>query len=158
MKLKLSPPWITFAKEVTALFETDEEVKVLYDGVEQTITLFVDNAAKADALTALLPEQKEFGNVAVKLIVKPSNDARTGDAYEDTYKTAFDGNDALVSTATVVNPLGTFTYVVWDAQIVQFFADNLGDIEGNESMLLAEVAADVLAPAGGVYHCTVPID
>ena len=71
--LKLSPPWITFVHEVEALFAEDLEVKVRYNSNENLLQLFVDNTDKAAALTKLLPEKKEFGNVVLNIEVVPAN-------------------------------------------------------------------------------------
>lgn len=57
-KLKLSPPWVIFYQQIKALFEKDPNIKIVYDEDEQKISLFVDNANKADALTRLLPTEK----------------------------------------------------------------------------------------------------
>ena len=60
-KLKLSPPWMTYANEVKALFREDKEVRVVYDDEEKKLKLYVDNPRKADALAQLLPAEKTFG-------------------------------------------------------------------------------------------------
>ena len=155
MKTKLSPPWVTWANEVKALFAQDKEVKVIADWEEKTLRLYVANAEKADALTGLLPEKKEFGNVTLSVSVIPGN--RAGDRFRDPFRTAFAGNDLYVETVNAVSPLGTFTYVVWKAEVLQFFDDNLGDICGNQSMLVETAARDVLREAIGIYHCTEPL-
>ena len=72
-KLKLSPPWVIFYQEIKALFEKDPHIKIVYDEDEQEISLFVDDANKADALTRLLPAEKTFGAVTLKINVIPSN-------------------------------------------------------------------------------------
>jgi hypothetical protein len=40
--LKLSPPWITFLREVEAIFKKDPEVNVTYDNETDQIKIFVD--------------------------------------------------------------------------------------------------------------------
>ena len=153
MKLKLSPPWVEFASEVKALFSGDKEVTVIYDDEEKVISLYVDNAQKAEALTELLPETKEFGGVTVKVTVVPAN-GMTGAPAQDVWKAAFAGNPNFSSVKFVQCPLGNFTYVVWRPNAVQFFNDNLGDVNGNQTMLVQDVAKDIFDPELGVYHCS----
>lgn len=151
-KMKLSPPWVGFANEMKALFDRDCEVKVVMDQEAMEIKVYVDNAAKGEALTALLPEIKVFGNVEVKITVVPSNEP--GDRYKDDLITAFDGNPALRYIQEEYSPLGDFTYVVWENRVVQFFDDNLADLHGLRSTLYEEIARDVFQHMNGVYHCT----
>lgn len=155
MKTMLAPPWVTWGNEVKALFAQDKEVKVVLDWEEMTVRLYVETQEKADALTAMLPETKEFGNVTVSVSVIPGN--KVGDKFRDPYKTAFDGNELYVETVNADCPLGSFTYVIWKAEILQFFNDNLADVCGNKSMLAESAARDVLAEKHNVYHCTEPL-
>lgn len=153
MKLKLSPPWVEFAHEVKALFKGDKEVRVIYDDEEKVISLYVDNAQKAEALTGLLPETKEFGGVTVKLTVIPAN-GLTGAPVQDVWQTAFSGNPQFSGVKFIQCPLGNFTYIIWRPSAVQFFNDNLGDVNGNQTMLVQDVARDVFTPQIGIYHCS----
>lgn len=151
-KLKLSPPWVSFANELKALFAGDQEIKVIADHEENVISLYVDNADKAEALASILPEKKTFGNVSVSVTVVPSN--KPGDKYRDQMKTAFAGNPALVDVLTIASPLGTFTYAVWAREVVQFFDDNLADPHGLRSTLFEDIARDVFKNDLNVFHCT----
>lgn len=153
MKLKLSPPWVEFANEVKALFAGDKEVTVIYDDEEKVISLYVDNAQKAEALTELLPETKEFGGVTVKVTVIPAN-GLTGAPVQEVWQTAFAGNPNFSGVKFIQIPLGNFTYIIWQPSVVQFFNDNLGDVNGNKTMLVEDVAKDVFQPQVGVYHCS----
>ena len=151
-KLKLSPPWVGFANELKALFEQDEEIRVIFDQEGMEIKIFVDNAAKAEALTALLPELKVFGSVEVKITVVPSDEP--GNKYRDDFITAFDGNSALCYIREVDSPLGDFTYIVWQNVVVQYYDDNLADLHGLRSTLYEQIARDVFPEMNGVFHCT----
>lgn len=151
-KMKLSPPWITYYKELKALFAQDEEVRVIFDQVDMEIKVFVDNAVKAEALRTLLNETVTFGNITLRITVVPSN--TLGDEYANVYQTAFKGNGAFVNMICIDCPLGNYNYVVWQCSVVQFFDDNLGDPNGNCSTLYEAIARDVLKPQLGFYHCT----
>ena len=154
MKLKLSPPWVTFAKEVKALFAGDKDVHVLFDQEEMTIRLYVQGAEKAEALMEILPVEKDFGSVSVKLEVIPANDT-SNIPIQDVYRSAFSGNPNFAGVKHVQIPMfGEFTYLLWRCAPVQFFNDNLADAYGNQTMLIADVARDVLPDIVGVYQCS----
>lgn len=155
MKLQLSPPWVTYFNEMKALFAQDGEIKPFFDQEENVISIYAANTAKAEALMELLPTEKAFGNVTISIKVYPAN-GRTGDKYECAYKAAFDGNPLFKYVKTVDSPLGTFKYVVWKRDILQFFNDSLSDIAGNKTMVCADAASDVLISVPGTFHCTEP--
>jgi len=71
---KLSPPWVTYYRELEELFSKDPEVTVKFDEDKLQIKLLVANTDKAYALSMLLNPSKEFGNVTVTIDVIPSND------------------------------------------------------------------------------------
>lgn len=149
---KLSAPWITFVHELEALFAEDLEVKVKYDDVAHIVKLYVADSDKAMALEKLIPAKKEFGNVTVAVeVVPPNADEMTK---EDLFIKAFKGNPVVSFTASYDNPLGHLTYVVFEKKIVQFFNDQLDDINGNKSMLYQDIAKDVFGGDHGVFYCT----
>ena len=153
MKTKLSPPWVTFFNEVKAFFSHDEEVKIKFDPENYKIKVLVDNPAKAAALDKLLVHKKQFGNVTVTVDVIPGN---SEDNIAALYEAAFDGNDVFEYVASKDVPGGAFNYVVWRFAACQFYNDNIGDVFGNCTKLASDVAADILQPADGVYHCVKP--
>ena len=62
-RLNLSPPWITYYRQLNAFFSEDPEVRVVFDDTseddgEYIIKLYVNNIAKTEALEALLPKEK----------------------------------------------------------------------------------------------------
>lgn len=159
-KIGLSSPWVLFYHEVEAFFKSDPEVNVVYNEEENILKLFVDNQTKADALMNLMPPQKDFGSVTLVIMIIPSNTKKT------TFKTfaktdtagliaaALEGNYRLSSiqqTKLFTNPI---TYVVFKPQIVQYFTDSLGDINGLCSTLAQEIAKDIFTEIDGVYYCT----
>lgn len=151
-KLKLSPPWITFVHEVEALFAKDPEVKVVYNDEERLLKLYVDNTDKAIALEKLIPDKKRFGNVVVKISVVPPNLDEV--PKEELFGKAFSGNPVLHGIASYDTPFGHVTYVVFQRKVVQFFNDQMDDINGNKSMLFQEVAKDVFGTDHNVFYCT----
>lgn len=153
-KLGLSSPWIEFYSEVEAMFKGDPHVRVIYDEENMTLKLYVDGEHKAEALTQILPTEKKFGKVTLKIEVIPAN---TG--FHDTnislYENAFVGNKAFSYVKKVEGLfVPNFTYVVFVNEVVQFFNDNLGDVNGNCSTLYEILAKDIFTAEPGVFFCT----
>ena len=151
-KIKMSPPWYNFYREMMALFGEDPDINVVFDEDNNVIKLYVENHDKADALEQILPKEKEFGNITVCIEVIPKN-KEMGKA--DLYRKAFEGNPAYSFTATVdgimTNPLH---YVVFKNRVVQYWSDNLGDINGNTSTLYENIARDVFGETDNVCFNT----
>ena len=65
VRLKLSPPWITYINKLQALFDGDPQIafNVGQDENGPFVTLATNNPDKAAALIKLLPEEKTFGNI-----------------------------------------------------------------------------------------------
>ena len=52
-------------------------------------------------------------------------------------------------------PMGSFHYAVFQSKVVQFFNDDMSDINGNCTTLYQEIAKDVFSGrAEGVFFCT----
>jgi hypothetical protein len=154
--IRMAPPWIQYVNELKALFGRDPEISIQYDNDEYAVTLLVKNQTKADALTLLLPEEKVFGNVSLKVKVVPANMKMTED---ELMRAAFNGNPALHDIvkrqATMQTP--PFTYVIFKKEVVQYFNDELGDAHGNRSTLYQDIAKDLFSGiegANGVFFCT----
>lgn len=152
-KLELSSPWDIYCKEIRALFEEDPEVTVKYDDTIPEITLIVDNEEKAEALLILLPSEKEFGKTNLKITVIPSN-ARNHDM-ANLFRKAFDGNNAVSYIHTKDKGfMKDASYIVFKNKVVQYFTDDLCDINGNKSTLYQEIAKDVFGKTNGICFCT----
>ena len=152
-RINLSAPWVIFYREINAMFEEDPEVRVLYDEEKNLIKLFIDNEAKANALQSLLPDVKRYGNVELKIEVIPYNNA--GETKENLYATAFAGNPALSYIKTIKGIFtNDLTYVVFKNKVVQFFNDDLGDVNGMCSTLYQYIAVDLFEDTEGIYFCT----
>lgn len=151
--LKLSSPWVTYYNEIKALFGEDPDIRVEYDEDENEVKLFVEDQEKADALSQLLPPAKAFGNVVMKITVIPAN--RLKESQSVLFEKAFKGNPAFSYMASAesiyCNPI---TYVVFKNKVVQFWNDNLGDINGNMSTLYQNIASDILGETTNVFFCT----
>ena len=154
-KIGLQAPWILFARKVGKIFENDEEVNVVYDDNEKEIKLFVSNALKADALSQILPLEKTFGNIVVKIIVVPENN----ETLIDIYKRAFNGNPAIDRIETATNLFeDNGAYVIFKPEVVQYFADDINDFYGNESTLYEDIAREIFEQIPQVHFCTDLVD
>lgn len=148
--VKLSAPWIKFVNELTALFREDPDVRVEYNEEEQKVRIFVDKAVKANALSMLIPMEKDFGDVVLKIDVVPAN---IPDSVGDLLMKAFMGNPVLKEVQNLDTPIGRFSYAVFRKEVVQFYNDDLSDPNGNCSTLYQEIAKDVFGGIG-ILFCT----
>ena len=148
----MSSPWITYFHKLNALFGEDPDIKLSYDEDTNRIIFRVLNQAKADALTALLPESMSFGNVVVRIFVIPANELKTSRA--SLIATAFSGNPifegVLRNNGPIMNGL---TYVIFKKKVAQYYNDNLGDPNGNESCLYQDLAKDIFGQVDGEALC-----
>lgn len=149
-KSKLAPPWIQYANEIISLFGQDPEIKINYDNDSTTLKLFIDSEVKAEAISKLIPCEKSFGNVILKIEIVPSND----ESAASLFRNAFANNPVFSYVKTVegvfTNPV---TYVVFNKQIIQYYNDDLSDINGNRTTLCQEIAKDIFNK-DGVFFCT----
>ena len=149
IRLKLSPPWITYVNQLKALFDGDPLIAFNEDFENEDgprVVLACGNSDKTTALMKLLPAEKNFGNVTLRIEIDgiPSNRAFT--SMKELFETAFNGNPAF---AYVVTPAQDgyiwmpVTYVVFKNCVVQFFNDNLNDCHGILSTLYETIAYDI---------------
>ena len=144
-------PWNEYFKKVEALFKHDPQVTVKYDEAAREISLYVDDPVKADALAKILPEEKTFGNVVITTKVIPANNNE--ETVDDLIAKAFKGNRALNYVKTIPTPFGNMTFAVFNPDVVQYYNDDIGDINGLCSTLYQDIAKDVLN-ADKVHFCT----
>lgn len=164
--LKLSSPWAIFHREVEAFFKGDMDVNVLLDEDEMTLRIFVEDPVKVEALQKIIPPTKTFGNVELNVEVIPANKEETesstklykcGDNryFTNVYEAAFYGNEALSYIRTVnYGPVQNYIYVVFKKEVVQFFTDNIGDINGLCSTLYENLARDIFVTSDMVFFNT----
>lgn len=155
--LKLSAPWHTYYKELNELFKHDSEVRIVYDTDEQVINIYVENTAKADAMAAVLPMEKEFGAITVQINVIPANPtfkkakSVRGTIYEDLFRGNPIVDDIVTIEGIMTNPI---TYVIFKKEVVQYYNDSLSDAHGMCSTLYQDIASRVLDAGEGIFFCT----
>ena len=160
-KLKILPPWTIVIRKLEALFDGDPQIAFNTDfsGEHPRVVLACNNGDKVAALQRILPNEVEFGNVILEVMVDgvPSNRAFTSKV--ELFDTAFKGNPAYAYSVCPAEEgdqwIGT-TYVVFNNCVVQFAADNLNDCHGIISTLYQTIAEELLTgPAtDGVFYNT----
>ena len=154
-KLGLAAPWQTLFSQLHNLFRGDPEIALTQS--EHEIEIKVATQVKADALAQLLPPSYHFGNVTVAVKVIPGN--AKGESTGSVARDAFAGNAAVVDIADISAPGGgRFTYVLFKPEIVQFYNDDLSDLNGLCTTFYAAIAQDTLLEPTGVFYCTAPLD
>lgn len=162
VRLKISPPWVTYVNKLEALFDGDPLIafNVNYAGEDgPSVVLATNDGDKAAALVKILPEEVSFGNVVLSIGVDcPNMSNRAFITKKELFETAFKGNPVF-AYAVCPSEDGyqwmTVTYVVFKNCVVQFFNDNLNDCHGIISTLYQEIAAEIFADTvSGVYYNT----
>ena len=150
VRLKLSPPWVTYINKMQALFDGDPQIAFNVNwGTEEgpAVTLACNNGDKVAALLKILPEEVEFGNITMPVCIDGPVANRAFTSAKELFETAFAGNPAFAYCVAPVQEgywYADFTYVVFKNCVVQFFNDNLNDAHGLLSTLYQEIAEDVL--------------
>lgn len=147
VRLKILPPWSIYIKKIEALFDGDPQIACNVDYSEPSITLACNDGDKVAALCQILPEEYEFGNVSLPIIIDgvPSNRVFTSKV--ELFDTAFKGNPVYaysVCPAEEGYQWFAATYVVFKNHVVQVFADNLNDCHGVISCLYQNIADEIL--------------
>lgn len=170
-KLNLVSPWINYYHELEVFFKEDPYVNVFFDEENMDIKLLVDSHYTAAALTHLLNQEKEFGNVKLTITIVPSNSAvmskydkqakqRVNIMFEEKdyaglFHDALKSNDIFDCIHEISTPLDfRATYILFKKKVLQYYNDNLGDYHGVKSTLAENIARDIFVELPGVYFCT----
>lgn len=148
VRLKLSPPWITYIHELVALFDGDPQIAFNVAPDEQSVTIACNNGDKCAALAQLLPATVEFGNIIFTITIDGPMSNRAFVSKKELFETAFKKNPAFAYAVAPADEgywYPTMTYVVFKKCVVQFFNDNLNDCHGIVSTLYQDIALDVFA-------------
>jgi len=165
--VKLSPPWYGWANEVKAIFADDADISVgeleESDGAGvYVLSIDAKTESKANALKIMLPIVKNFGNINVDIEITlngtPLDFIGERTSIPDTINwinKLFEGTEVEGQCYEMFG--GYIGFVVCPATIVQFYNDNITDINGNATMLFADAAKDVIDVPTGVNFCTAAI-
>ena len=159
MNTRLTPPWYIYQKQVKALCEHDPQIIVgeIYqqeNGKDYAFDIEVRSHEKFLALDRMLIRFRLFGNVALTINLFDEENADEG-APIDICRALFDGNPIVESIEDIVDLAGTHHgFVVFAPKVVQYYADDLRDINGNETTLAQDIAREMFKDLDGVNYCT----
>lgn len=169
-RINLISPWDEYYNKMAAFFKEDSDVTVLYDDQEDDdtkyIKVLVDNPEKATALEMLLNKEKDFGGVKLIITVAPADDIPKDIArdmrlwaedarYYGLYRSALLGNSNFAMAQEIKGMLGfDATFVVFTKKVIQYYNDNIGDLNGMKSTLAEDIARDIFIPNSGVFFNT----
>lgn len=159
VRLKISPPWVTYVNKLQALFDGDPQIAFNIDYENMRVVLAGNNADKNAALVRLLPAEKKFGNVTLYIEVDGPVSNLAFPTPKSLFDTAFSGNPAYAYSICPVDEgyyFFSLTYVVFKNCVVQFFNDNLNDCHGLISTLYQDIAAEIFEDVNlhNVYYNT----
>ena len=165
-KVNLISPWNEHYNKIAAFFKDDPYTTVLYDEEEKHIKLLVNEPFKAEALSRLLKTEFDFGGVKLLISVIPANDitkdtttyfdrASANKDYCVEYQHALIDNDIFAYIREIKGMLGfDAVYVVFKKKVIQYYDDNIGDLNGMKSTLAEDIARDIFTTCNGVFFNT----
>lgn len=138
-------PWTEYAMCVKALFDNDDDIIVEYDNDDPSITLYVGNPIKADALTqmqakGIFPAERQYGNVTLSVSVIPENDEPQE---TNLYEAAFNGNPVFDGIAGVEQMGLSVDYALFAPVAVQYYSDDLSEFGGVTTTTYGDLAKRV---------------
>ena len=159
VRLKLSPPWITYINQVQALLDGDPRIAINVNSKEKSLVIATNDGDLNTALLQLFPSEKTWGNITWTIGIDGPISNRVFTNKRELFETAFEKNPAFsLAVSPVDDGYAWFSavYVIFKNCVVQFFADNLNDAHGVISTLYQDIAKEILTGEGaqGVYFCT----
>jgi len=164
-KLAIEAPWETWSKKLKAMFDDDPEITVSDvfqsdNGMDTDYSVAIQcvNHSKFIALDRLLPRIKEFGNVTLGIDIYDEENVEVNTL--ELFDTLFAGNPIFDGCKQKTDATGTdWNYVMFKPKVIQFFDDDLGDLNGLWSGIAEDIARDVFSENGrGVFFCTSPVE
>lgn len=159
-ELKLSAPWEIFYSEFILLFKDDPDISsITFDdapGPIKTIKMYVEDQDKADALSRIIPNRKEMGNITIHIEIVPAN--LNNASKVDIFKKAFDKNPIIKELKHIEGIGYSADYAVCEAKIVQYFNDDLSDVDQKRTCLAEDLVKDIIGEIPGIFVCTEKID
>jgi len=166
MRIGMNAPWMIMYNLIDAFFKEDANVGVVYSDEQKTVTLYVTNQAKAEALDILLQHEHVYGDVTLTVKVRLISDTRTIAVTSE--KENYDLHDIgkLYQAALVKNPmyetavempnaiLGGFIYILFSKSPVSVYTDELTKYNGYRVYLPETIAEKIFVPRAGVGFST----
>lgn len=159
--LKLSAPWVLIYRQINAMFAKDPDIRVVFDEENAKISLYAADCDKAAALDKILIGEYTFGNVklSVNVVLPNGSVPKTKTSTADLFAAALAKNRALSYIRAIEGVFSNdITYIVFANEVVQYFSDDLSDINGLCSTLYQDIAKSIFKEIHGVYFCTDVLD
>lgn len=154
--LRLQPPWNTYVSKIKAMFENDPEIRIEYNesNSNPTVTMYVENSTKADALQQLLGIEKKFGNISLAITIVPANKEFSNQI--EILKAALNGNPIVTQIETYDVFGSEMTFCEFRKEVIQFPNDDCSDLNGNFNGLAEDLAREIFVGAINpqINYCT----
>ena len=153
-RMKTAYPWVIYYRKLCCLFNPDPDIEIQYNNGEKypAIRIYVKSIDKANALCRLLPEEKDFGNVTLKIIIVPPSTDDVSKA--DLIACAFRDNPVFEGVKTLSTPGGTDYFAMFIKEVVQYDADDISDWYRQQSTLYQDIAKEILGEEENLHYCT----
>lgn len=154
LELDLSAPWYVFHTQVFKLFEQDAEV-IVDEELEETETGFIfgiysKNIKKIQAIKKLIGSKVVFGDVAVDIDYGENENEDVAEVWKD----AFSGNPLFCGIVSADIPFdGSCDYAIFKRDIIDFYDDNISDVNGNSHYIVADLVKEVVSNKD-IFICT----
>ena len=156
LNLGVSSPWVCEFRKYQALFGQDKDIRLEFDNNTPAIKMYIIGQDKYEALSRLLPTERQFGNVVLKIQLIPDNNLKLSTL--DLFRKAFADNpivtDYISIPKEITGSANDFNYLVFKKEVVQYHNDSLNDPHGNCSTLYQNIAEEIFDNHNGVYFCT----
>ena len=149
--VKISPPWTTYYRELVELFKKDKEIFIEFDEDKNEIEITTTKYEKSLALKKVLPCEKDFGGVKLKINVvykEPKMDAINA------FKELAINNPVFKYTYVFPTSANPIAYVVFAKEVVQYWNDDMSDPHGITSTLYENLAREVFSENPGIIFST----
>ena len=161
-RLHLASPWILYYQKMKALFGEDPDIHIVLDDKEMELKIYIDGEDKAEALEKILPNEQSWGDISLKTVVIPAN--KEGymcvkypklTSWENIFRTVFHTNPHFSHCVYVDGIFNNgLTYVIFENEVIQYYSDDLGDVNGITSVLAEDLARQLFKDIDGVFYCT----
>ena len=156
LKFGVSSPWVCEFRKYQVLFGQDQDIKLDFDNDEPAIKMYIIGQDKYEALSRILPTERQFGNVVLKIQLIPDNNLKLSTL--DLFRKAFADNpivtDYISIPKEITGSANDFNYLVFKKEVTQYHDDSLNDPHGNRSALYQDIANEVFENHDGIYFCT----
>lgn len=155
INVSLQSPWVIQGKKIINLFSKDPSITITdnYENGKYTLFFQSDDKAKLDALSRVLDNYVQMGNISFVLefdgIDGEENNAAA--SVED-WKKAFQGNPYFINLLES-GPLN-YTFAIFKREIISIYTDNLMDYCYNNHYIVANLIDSVMNHNTCVVPCT----